>query len=314
MRHWMIGALALGLLGCTETAEVVEVTPPPSPAELTPEQLAGPKANRLFASKPLPTIGEPAPVGGYARGCAFGLRALPESGPTWQAMRLSRNRYWGHPETIDFLQTLSAFAATQPGWEGLYIGDLSQPRGGPMLTGHQSHQIGLDADIWMLPPQSLTLSEATRESLSSISIAPSFRVVNENWSDSHAAILEAAARDERVDRIFVTAPAKIEMCKTATAADKDWLQKIRPFWGHHYHFHVRLKCPEGSTACVTQTPSVDELSKGGDGCDETLQWWVTAALDPPDPNAPAPPPRRNVRDFVMEELPAQCQTVLNVPG
>jgi hypothetical protein len=41
------------------------------------------------------------------------------------------------------------------GWgKGLYIGDISQPRGGPMTSGHASHQIGLDADIWMLPPRS----------------------------------------------------------------------------------------------------------------------------------------------------------------
>jgi murein endopeptidase len=30
---------------------------------------------------------------------------------------------------------------------GLLIGDMSQPRDGPMLYGHSSHQIGLDVDI-----------------------------------------------------------------------------------------------------------------------------------------------------------------------
>jgi penicillin-insensitive murein endopeptidase len=118
-----------------------------------------------------------------------------------------------------------------------------------------------------------------------------------------------------VDRIFVAAAVKIEMCRTATRSDRDWLQRIRPITGHNYHFHVRLKCPAGSRECVTQTPSVAELSNGGDGCDETLNWWVTDFLNPPtrDPNAaPAPstPRARHPREFTMADLPATCAGVL----
>ena len=274
------------------------------------------RANRLFGAKSTASPHAPQAIGSYARGCAAGLVPLPETGPTWQAMRLSRNRNWGHPEAIAFVERLSAFAAQQPGWAGLYVGDISQPRGGPMTSGHQSHQIGLDIDIWMLPPRSLRLSRAERENLSSISIrSADQRRVNGNWTRQHAAILEAAARDDAVDRIFVTAPAKIAMCNAGrTRADRAWLQKIRPFWGHHYHFHVRLKCPRGDRGCETQTPTVDALSDGGDGCDDTLLWWVTDALDPPE-TAPAPtepaPRRRNVRDFTMADLPPACRTVLS---
>ena len=62
-------------------------------------------------------------------------------------------------------------------------------------------------------------------------------------------ILKAASKDKMVDRIFVAAAVKIEMCKRA-GKDRDWLAKIRPLYGHNYHFHVRLKCPKGSPKCI----------------------------------------------------------------
>lgn len=117
-------------------------------------------ANKLFGAVDQPSQQDPMPIGSYARGCAAGLVELPETGPTWQAMRLSRHRNFGHPVLVQYLEDLSQ-TATQIGWRGLYIGDMGQPRGGPMTSGHASHQIGLDADIWMLPPKSLTLSRRT---------------------------------------------------------------------------------------------------------------------------------------------------------
>lgn len=271
---------------------------------------ANPTASSLFGAKRDASNQAPAAIGSYARGCAAGLVQLPETGPTWQAMRLSRNRNWGHPETIAFIKRLSA-KATQYGWKGLYIGDISQPRGGPMTSGHRSHQIGLDVDIWMLPPRRLDLSRGERERLSSISVrSEDQRRVNRNYTPSHAAILREAARDPAVDRVFVTAPVKIEMCRRATRADRGWLQKIRPIYGHNYHFHVRLKCPSGDRYCETQRPTVAELSKGGDGCDETLEWWVTDFLDPPKGPAQPAPKERHPRDYTMAELPPQCGRVL----
>ena len=234
-------------------------------------------ANKLFGAVDQPSQQDAMPIGSYARGCAAGLVELPETGPTWQAMRLSRHRNFGHPVLVEYLEDLSQ-TATQIGWRGLYIGDMGQPRGGPMTSGHASHQIGLDADIWMLPPKNLNLSKQQREDISSIPVRSADQLsVTANWTPRHAALLKAAASDARVDRIFVAAAVKIEMCKTAKKSDKKWLQKIRPIAGHDTHFHVRLKCPKGATLCETQTPSVSELSKGGDGCDETLAWWVSDA-------------------------------------
>ncbi|MCC5969512.1 MAG: penicillin-insensitive murein endopeptidase [Pararhodobacter sp.] len=270
-------------------------------------------ANQLFGAHAMPSLARPQAYGSYARGCADGLVALPESGPTWQAMRLSRNRNWGHPEMIAYVQDLSR-AAVQIGWRGLYVGDISQPRGGPMTSGHASHQMGLDADIWMLPPTRLDLSRSERENLSSISVrTEDQRNVNSNWTAQHHALLRAAASDPRVDRIFVAAAVKIEMCRTATPADTPWLQRIRPAVGHNFHFHVRLRCPSDSRHCETQTPTVAELSNGGNGCDDTLMWWVTDFLSPPprtERTEPPAPRRRHPREFTLGDLPSQCTGVV----
>ncbi|MEM8537999.1 MAG: penicillin-insensitive murein endopeptidase, partial [Pseudomonadota bacterium] len=202
------------------------------------------------------------------------------------------------------IRDLSAFAATQDGWEGMYVGDMSQPRGGPMLTGNVSHQNGLDVDFWMLPPDRLDLTVAERESISSISMRRSAGAfTNSRWTPEHEAILRAAASDPRTARIFVFPGAKVAMCNAETG-DRSYLSKIRPWWGHHYHFHVRLNCPESDAGCVAQTPPPE-----GDGCAEA-QGWVDRILNPPPPapDAPAPTPRA---ELTMANLPGQCLSVLN---
>ncbi len=285
-------------------------------------------AAKLFAAKTQPTKGSAEAVGSYARGCAAGNVELPETGPTWQAMRLSRDRNWGNPAIVSYLEDLSQ-KVTRFGWKGLYIGDIGNPRGGPMVSGHASHQIGLDADVWFLKPQSLTLSRAARETISAISIRTADQLsVNRNWDTSYAEVLQTAASDPRVDRIFVAAAIKLEICKTAKPADTPWLQKLRPWYGHDDHFHVRLKCPPGETTCQTQKPTVAQLSKGGNGCDANLKWWVSDAfLHPKPPKAPPktgnpkPKPRpkpqkpkkRGPREYLMSDLPSQCAAVLSAP-
>ena len=274
-------------------------------------------ANRLFGAMQVASGQKAMAVGSYAKGCGAGLVQLPQTGPSWQAMRLSRNRNWGHPVMIEYLKELSV-TATRLGWAGLYVGDISQPRGGPMTSGHASHQIGLDADIWMLPPRRVNLSVSDREAISSIPVrSADQRSVTGNWTAAHRELLKAAALDKRVDRLFVAAAVKIEMCRTAKPADKKWLQKIRPIAGHDTHFHVRLKCPAGARLCQTQSPTVAELSGGGSGCDDTLMWWVTDYLNPVDPSAEPPDPdaprARGARDYTMADLPQECAAVLGSP-
>lgn len=287
--------------------DVTQAAPSNAPAATVSTQNAGDTrvAKEVFGYIPAGSSQRPEAIGSYSRGCQAGAVALPETGPTWQAMRLSRNRNWGQPVLVDYVQDLSRFAATLDGWEGIYVGDMSQPRGGPMLTGHASHQMGLDADIWMLPPDRLNLNRQEREDLSSISMRRERGAfTNGSWTEEHMQLLRAAASDPRTARIFVFPGAKVAMCEWATG-DRSWLNKIRPWWGHHYHFHVRLTCPRGDTACENQASPPP-----GDGCADAQQ-WVNNILSPPppaprDPNATPAAPRGPI---TMAGLPSQCLSV-----
>ncbi len=305
MGQRLLIVLALvGLAACKSdtTERAVSV----STQQAVPASMQGVEAKQLFGSKPAASKQNSAPFGSYAKGCMAGGSMLPETGPTWQAMRLSRNRNWGHPVTIDYIRDLSAKAAQQPGWNGLYIGDISQPRGGPMLTGHRSHQLGLDIDIWMRPTDRLNLTATERENISSISMRrDKGAYVNSSWTRQHHEILKAAASDPRVARIFVFPGAKVQMCNDEKG-DRAWLRKIRPWWGHHYHFHVRLKCPSGAKGCVDQ-----DSPPAGDGCKDAEKWVQDILFPPPpDPNAPKPKPRRELQ---MTDLPQECVSVLQSP-
>lgn len=206
-------------------------------------------AKRLFGAADEPSAQAPVPHGSYAKGCLAGGAELAITGPGWQAMRLGRNRNWGHPELVAFVARLGD-AAQAAGWPGLLVGDLSQPRGGPMLSGHRSHQIGLDADIWMRPGEARVLSYEERRDLSSFSVVAPDRInVSAVWTPAHAKVIRAAAVDPKVARIFVNAAIKRELC-ASTAGDRSWLRKVRPWWGHDHHFHVRLSCPAGAEGCA----------------------------------------------------------------
>jgi penicillin-insensitive murein endopeptidase len=268
---------------------------------MSPAQAQTP-AKELFGAATLGSAQKSKAYGSYAKGCLAGAMQLPETGPAWQAMRLSRNRNWGHPDVVAFIKRLSKKAAKEKGWNGIYIGDIAQPRGGPMLSGHASHQIGLDADIWMLPATNLNLSASQRENLSSISMRRAKGAyVNSSWTRQHHNILKAAAKDKAVARIFVFPGAKVQMCKDEKG-DRKWLNKIRPWWGHHYHFHVRLACPRGDNQCKDQAPP-----PAGDGCADAEK-WVHDILNPPPPSNTPVKPRAPI---TLASLPTQCKNVLS---
>jgi penicillin-insensitive murein endopeptidase len=266
------------------------------------------EARQFFGAETSATAGPSESIGFYSNGCVAGAQQLPETGPTWQAMRLSRNRNWAHSEMIDFIQTFSANVARNTSWNGIYVGDMSQPRGGPMLTGHASHQSGIDADIWMLPARDLTLTREERENLSSISVrSQNGAWINDNWTAEHAEVLRLAATDPRVARIFVTTGVKVWLCRNVTG-DRSWLSHIRPAAGHHYHFHVRLVCPEGDRNCQNQP------LPQGDGCAEAEE-RAAAILNPPPPGPPnpTPPPEEEPSGMrvALGNMPQQCLPLLS---
>ncbi|MDH3579525.1 MAG: penicillin-insensitive murein endopeptidase [Hyphomicrobiales bacterium] len=258
-------------------------------------------ARQLFGHKAKAAALQAGAIGSYAKGCLAGGAMLPVNGPAWQAMRLSRNRNWGHPRLVTLVQRLARESQELDGWPGLLVGDLAQPRGGPMLTGHRSHQIGLDADIWLMPMPKRTLSRAEREKISAISMIKNpFSINEKHWKPGHVTLIRRAASYPEVARIFIHPAIKQALCKSDQAGS--WLRKVRPWWGHHYHFHIRLKCPMGSPGCANQDPP-----PSGTGCGKPLEDWF-ARFRKPKPKKPVKPkPRRQLR---MADLPQACRAVL----
>ncbi|HVX92215.1 MAG TPA: penicillin-insensitive murein endopeptidase [Xanthobacteraceae bacterium] len=296
----------LVLLASAHAQDKGTLDPKPLPPLAHPDDPKTP-ARELFGRKATPAHMHPSSIGFYAHGCLAGAEALPINGDAWQVMRLSRNRNWGHPDLIRFLERLAERARKTAGWPGLLIGDMSQPRGGPMLTGHASHQVGLDADIWLTPMPNHELTRAEREDMSATDVVAKDRrdVDPHVWTPEHAALIKLAAEDPVVERIFVNAAIKKALCRTP-GNDRAWLHKVRPYWGHDYHFHVRIRCPADSAECKHQDPV-----PAGDGCGKELDWWFRdAVLHPPPPKVPPKPKRA----LTMKDLPKACRQVLRAPG
>lgn len=271
-----------------------------------------PIAKKLFGKMKSPAALSARAIGGYARGCLSGGAMLPVSGTGYEAMKLWRNRNWGHPQLVNFLERFANEVQTIDGWPGLLIGDLAQPRGGPMITGHKSHQIGLDADIWYRPKPSEPLSKKERADSWSIKLADPYgkKVISKNWKPGYVKIIKRAASYPETARIFVHPAVKRALCEGA-GSDRAWLRKVRPWWLHNYHFHVRLKCPSGYTGCKDQpAPPV------GDGCGKQITYWMKKleAGEKWSKTKPKKPPKPK-KELRMADLPQSCRAVLNAgPG
>ena len=250
-----------------------------------------------------PSPGPARAIGGAAHGCLSGAVALPVDGVGYQAIRLSRHRYFGHPDLVAFIERLGAEAAAA-GLPAFYVGDMAQPRGGPLPYGHASHQTGIDVDIWFALDAHAKLRPAEREAM----MLPSMVAADQHHTDPRrfgarqVRLLKLAASDPRVERIFVHPAIKAALCHARKGAPgaSDWLRRIRPWYGHDDHFHVRLACPLDSPACEAQAPVPP-----GDGCDATLAWWFAHPLPPLAAATHAPPPHPH--------LPEACAAVITAP-
>jgi penicillin-insensitive murein DD-endopeptidase len=273
---------------------------------------SGPLARELFAAATTPAPMAARAIGFYAKGCLAGGVALPIDGQDWQVMRLSRNRNWGHPDLVALVERLAADAKQHDGWPGLLVGDIAQPRGGPMRSDHASHQVGLDADIWLTPMPDHRLSEREREDLRATSMVAADHIsVDPNvWSDAQVRLLRRAASYAEVQRIFVNPAIKKALCDAVPKdADRAWLHKVRAYWGHESHFHLRIGCPKDSAGCISQPA----LPNDDDGCGQELSNWLALVKKPPRPEPPpalgASAPSR--RGITLDQLPAECRVVLD---
>ena len=294
--------------GATPSAETepAAATEPPAVAEPSRTGTAAPPAKDVFSAVKAPAALPPAVIGAPARGCIAGAQPLAMDGPRWQVMRLSRNRYYGHPRLVAYIERLSE-AAAEDGWPGLLVGDLAQPRGGPMRSGHASHQSGIDVDLWLTPAPDRKLSPEERETLGAASVLkPGTRSIDAGaWTEAHMRFIRRAASDQEVARVFVHPAIKKALCEAADrlGPSRAWLTRVRPWWGHDDHIHVRLKCPPGDGECRDQDPP-----PAGDGCGSQLAWWLSdEPWTPKKPTPPKPPLR-------VADLPPACQNVLSAPA
>jgi penicillin-insensitive murein endopeptidase len=244
-----------------------------------------------------PGPGKPQSFGRYGGGCLDGAVRLPLRGRGYFVGRPERGRVFGHPGLIAFLQALGALVDKHK-LPLLPIGDLSQPRGGPAPSGHASHQTGLDVDIAYLAPEDGKVPSV---------VDLEHQKLNARWNVKIARILEMVARDAHVDRLFVNPVIKRTLCAmpggSADKSERSWLRKVRPWWGHHDHFHVRLPCPDDSPLCESQ-PALPE----GDGCGE-LGWWFQKKSDERDRE------RKNSQNRVGSSpaLPTPCLSLVPSP-
>jgi penicillin-insensitive murein endopeptidase len=336
--------------GDTPTAGEEQLVPPAQPPAAPPGQPPTPQNDpraraEAFSHFRDPVAGKPDSVGAYSNGCLLGAVPLPRTGPGYEVMRLSRNRYYGHPALVAFIQRL-AVAAQKKKIGTLLVGDMAQARGGPTPSGHRSHQTGLDVDIGYYRPDWLAkrhIKKAERETVSQIPVVDlNTRTLTAQWGPKVEDLIELAASDPEVARVFVHPRIKRELCDQQAASSKPpppepetssssskskkkaakpkeppaprdwtWLRNVRPWWGHNDHLHVRLKCPADNASCEAQEPM-----PAGDGCNE-LAWWETeearrakdeskkeplAAETPPAPPPEVKPP---------PPLPLACQALLD---
>ncbi|QIW15806.1 penicillin-insensitive murein endopeptidase [Pasteurellaceae bacterium RH1A] len=245
-----------------------------------------------------PVAGKPQSIGGYSNGCIIGAQPLEIKGTGYQVIRTIRNRYYGHPQLLSYLKSLGQ-RSHAAGLPPILIGDMGMPAGGRFSSGHASHQTGLDADIWLRFGPMDDKTAHNPAGLATIMVDRNTQRVDERlWTAQHTTLLKLAASDARVDRIFVNPAIKVKLCQTA-GSDRAWLRKIRPWYAHDSHFHVRLSCPADAPNCENQAPV-----PAGDGCGAELYSWFE----------PAPPSSGVSKPKALPQPPQLCQMMLSQQG
>lgn len=203
-------------------------TPVPSPTPIPWQPLPMPKnpwelpnPNLLKAAKAAKVFGT------YNRGCAVGLQGFQQSTRTWEMVNTDRNRFYAHPDTVKLFERVSEWSVDQARFGKLVAGDWSQPAGGPMTDGHNSHQIGLDGDIrFRFFPSEKSMTARQRQSFPEIDVANYYVAktvltgkyhlvarLTSQWNDNYARVIEQFAKESRIERIFVSPPIKKKLCE-----------------------------------------------------------------------------------------------------
>ena len=285
MKHLLKFFLIIFVVGCASMKK----------KELSPEFAK-------WAAIKSPTAGDTQIYGTYQAGCIAGAKPLPLSGTGYYVAHMSRARFYGHPTMIAYLTELGEKLKKKK-YPTMLIGDISYPRGGPFLNGHASHQVGLDADI-SLTASKLLPAEMSGEDWAAPSFVQGRKVLLESWSKEQTQLIEQAADSASVNRIFVSPAIKKYFCETH--ATSPWLYKLRSWWGHDDHIHVRLNCPSESVNCKSQAA----LDPSNNGCGKDLDWWFSAEADAEAAKMEAAE-ETNPEPRTFPVLPPECEAIKN---
>ena len=188
----------------------------------------------------MPSRGPAQVIGMPWDGCIAGATRLPWRGAGYEVLRPEEHRTFGDPETVHFVERLGR-EARAAGLPMFYVGDMAQPRGGPMPAYHVSHQTGVDVDIYLTLQTDPHLSLAARATLEpAIMVKPDQSAIDPTrFGPGQVELLRLAASDPTVNRIFVNPAIKRALCEGyggAGRGERSWLHRVRPWYGHEAHF------------------------------------------------------------------------------
>jgi penicillin-insensitive murein endopeptidase len=182
---------------------------------------------------------------------------LPDEGKGWLKLFLPRDRAWGSAALVRLLRGAgNEIENLFPGRSRLQVGDMSAAEGGK-ISGHRSHQNGLDADLAYYDLNDLEQDPqlTTGFALDMVqkgTVSPRFDL-ERNWH-----LIRILAQDPAVQRIFIDRHLISALCFYAleqTQADLALIfAKLGHFANHSDHLHVRLNCPAHQRRCVSGRP------------------------------------------------------------
>lgn len=264
--------------------------------------MSWPKA-ALVAPRANPTPGKSEAIGHYSKGCLVGAKTFKGDERGLILSQTRRGRFWAHSELIDVLTELGEFSYRTLK-KNVVVGDLSLSRGGPTVGGHNSHQNGLDVDIWfhLFKGKGKDFEFWQTEEMRSA-------LKDKSFGRDQLMMLAFLAQDKRVERIFVHPVIKKRICEQSSEFRKpsfssEQLRKIRPWYGHDDHLHLRLKCPEDNKKCEVQNEPPP-----GDGCDQ-LDWWFSDEAKASEQGFDYSYKAQRYKYMdTINQLPSQCQNI-----
>ena len=183
-----------------------------------------------------------------------------------------------------------------------------------MLTGHASHQVGLDADIWLtpMPDARADARRSARRCRRPMWCAPTGTTsIRRSGRPAHVAIIKAAARETRRSSASSSMRRSRRRSAATPAATAPGSQGAARCGGTTITSTSAWAVRAASRDCEPQAPVPP-----GDGCGKELDWWFRDAIIK-QPPAPKPKPGRQAeaeaRGMTMADLPPACRQVLLAP-